>query len=105
VATLVGKDTQSVSSRQVAGSQVRCRAAGDGTVLVDLEDWANARRVSLAKNLVEARFAFEHNGRLTVVPLGAKGFKSGSNWWSYGVPNCAVDGRWFVPLDALEARA
>lgn len=104
VAHLGGADTAASAGRQIAGSNVRCRRGADGTVLADLKDWASARGVQLVENAREARYAFERSGKLTVVPLGAKGFKSGPSWWSYAEPTCAVDGRPYVPLDALESR-
>jgi hypothetical protein len=104
MAQVVGARTRPADDATVGNGSARCRQTPGGLRLVDLEGWADAQGVLLTVNETLGTCAFTRNGRLTVVPLGAKGFKSGSNWWSYGVPNCAVDGRWFVPLDALEAR-
>lgn len=104
VAQVAGSRTSVAGERSIGSGRVSTRRTETGLVLADLEDWAAARGVSLTFNNRLGTCAFERSGKLAVVPLGAKGFKSGSNWWSYDTPNVAVDRRWFVPLDALEAR-
>ncbi|MCW5940168.1 MAG: hypothetical protein KF884_09375 [Fimbriimonadaceae bacterium] len=104
VARIEGSKLGSEESLTVRGKRLPCRRAPSGLILVDVEAWCQAQDLTVAKNDVLGTISFVRSDRRTIVPLGSYAFKTGSNWWQSSYVNCVRNGRWFVPLDALEER-
>mgnify|MGYP001457198404 CR=1 FL=1 len=104
VARIEGSKLGSEESLTVRGKRLPSRRAPSGLILVDVEAWCQAQDLTVAKNDVLGTISFVRSDRRTIVPLGSYAFKTGSNWWQSSYVNCVRNGRWFVPLDALEER-
>jgi hypothetical protein len=103
IANLAGRRLAERRTGALDGKQVLVRRNTlRGFDHVDLQTWAKARGWTLNLNAQRGTAAMTKGDRLVIIPLGSGTIKVGSEWKDAQDLIAQVDGRWYVPMPALE---
>jgi len=103
IASVAGKNSTQRPNAVVNGQSMPCRKGAEGKDMVPLASWCSARGISVSTNSRLGTATFTRNGKTVIIALGARAIKVGADWRDLGDTIALHEGKWYVPLAALEA--